>query len=58
MQAILLEDIRGLGNAGSVVTVARGYMRNYLEPRRLAEVATAARIADAWGIPQERAARL
>ena len=56
MQAILLEDIRGLGNAGSVVTVARGYMRNYLEPRRLAEVATAARIAEVQRTTEQRAA--
>ena len=54
MQAILLEDIRGLGNAGSVVTVARGYMRNYLEPRRLAEVATAARIAEVQRTTEQR----
>ena len=46
MQAILLEDIKGLGEAGAVVNVARGYMRNYLEPRNLAEVATPARIAE------------
>lgn len=46
MQAILLEEVEGLGPAGTVVNVARGYMRNYLEPRGLAEVATPARIAE------------
>ena len=46
MDAILLQDIDGLGQAGTVVSVARGYMRNYLEPRGLAEVATPARIAE------------
>lgn len=45
-QAILLQNVPGLGSAGTVVTVARGYMRNYLEPRKLAETATAARIAE------------
>ena len=40
MQAILLEDIKGLGTGGAVVNVARGYMRNYLEPRSLAEFMT------------------
>lgn len=56
MQAILLEDIRGLGEAGAVVNVARGYMRNYLEPRRLAEVATPARIAEVQRTSEQRAA--
>ena len=37
MQAILLDEVEGLGQAGTVVTVTRGYMRNYLEPRGLAE---------------------
>jgi large subunit ribosomal protein L9 len=46
MDAILLQDVNGLGNAGTVVSVARGYMRNYLQPRGLAEVATPARIAE------------
>jgi large subunit ribosomal protein L9 len=46
MQAILLSEVDGLGEAGSVVTVARGYMRNYLLPRGLAELATPARIAE------------
>jgi large subunit ribosomal protein L9 len=46
MDAILLQDVNGLGDAGTVVSVARGYMRNYLQPRGLAEVATPARIAD------------
>lgn len=46
MQAILLSEVEGLGDAGTVVTVARGYMRNYLLPRGLAEVATPNRIAE------------
>lgn len=46
MQAILLSEVDGLGEAGTVVNVARGYMRNYLQPRGLAEEATAARIAE------------
>ena len=46
MQAILLTEVDGLGEAGTVVTVARGYMRNYLLPRGMAEVATPARIAE------------
>ncbi len=46
MQAILLKEVDGLGDAGAVVNVARGYMRNYLLPRGLAELATPARIAE------------
>ena len=56
MQAILIEDVKGLGHAGSVVNVARGYMRNYLEPRGLAEVATPARIAEVQRTQEQRAA--
>ena len=46
MQAILLKEVEGLGEAGTVVNVARGYMRNYLQPRGLAETATPGRIAE------------
>ena len=46
MQAILLTEVEGLGETGAGVRVARGYMRNFLEPRGLAEVATPARIAE------------
>ena len=56
MQAILIEDVKGLGHAGSVVNVARGYMRNYLEPRGLAEAATPARIAEGQRTQEQRAA--
>lgn len=44
MQAILLQDVDGLGEAGSVVNVSRGYMRNFLQPRQMAELATPALI--------------
>ena len=40
MQIILQEDVEKLGNRGEVVTVAEGYARNYLLPRRLALEAT------------------
>src|SRR5580765_1209930 len=46
MQAILLQEVDGLGKAGNVVNVTRGYLRNYLLPRKLAELATASRIAE------------
>jgi large subunit ribosomal protein L9 len=38
--AILLEDVESLGEAGAVVDVSKGYLRNYLLPRKLAAVAT------------------
>ncbi len=46
MDVILLQDIDKVGLRGEVVSVARGYMRNYLAPRRLAEEATPARVAE------------
>jgi large subunit ribosomal protein L9 len=46
-QAILLKDVEGLGEAGSVVDVSPGYLRNYLAPRRLAQTATDASVAAA-----------
>jgi large subunit ribosomal protein L9 len=55
MQVILLKDVETLGLRGDVVDVARGYARNYLLPRQLAEVATAARVAELRRIEAERA---
>jgi large subunit ribosomal protein L9 len=46
-EAILLKDVDGLGEAGSVVDVSSGYLRNYLAPRKLAQHATPASIAAA-----------
>lgn len=41
MQIILQEDVEKLGNRGQIVTVAEGYARNFLLPRKLALEATA-----------------
>ncbi|HTR46606.1 MAG TPA: 50S ribosomal protein L9, partial [Verrucomicrobiae bacterium] len=41
MQIILQEDVEKLGTRGQVVTVAEGYARNYLLPRKLALEANA-----------------
>src|SRR5215203_6872925 len=46
-QAILLEDHENLGSKGAVVDVSKGYLRNYLIPRKLAEPATRGAIAAA-----------
>ena len=39
-QAILLEEVESLGERGAVVEVSKGYLRNYLIPRKLAQPAT------------------
>jgi large subunit ribosomal protein L9 len=39
-EAILLDDVETLGEKGNVVDVSKGYLRNYLIPRRLAQPAT------------------
>ena len=46
-QAILLQDVENVGERGAVVDVSKGYLRNYLIPRRLAEPATKNAIAAA-----------
>ena len=46
MQVILLQDVEKVGLRGEVVDVARGYARNFLVPRRLAETATPAKVAE------------
>ena len=55
MEVILLQDVEKLGLRGEVVDVARGYARNFLLPRRLAENATPARVAELRRIDAERA---
>ena len=58
-QAILLQDVDQLGSKGAVVDVSKGYLRNFLIPRKLAEPATKGAIAAASRRRQaaERAAR-
>jgi large subunit ribosomal protein L9 len=55
MDVILLQDVDKLGLRGDVVSVSRGYMRNFLRPRRLAEEATTARVAELERRESERA---
>jgi large subunit ribosomal protein L9 len=38
--AILLQDVEHLGERGAVVDVSKGYLRNFLMPRKLAQPAT------------------
>jgi large subunit ribosomal protein L9 len=46
LKVVLVGDVEKLGKAGSVVSVADGYARNYLFPRKLALEATAANLAE------------
>ena len=55
MEVILLSDVDKIGLRGEVVSVARGYARNYLLPRKLAEVATPGRVAEIAKREEQRA---
>jgi large subunit ribosomal protein L9 len=55
MDVILREDVDSLGLRGDVVHVARGFARNFLFPRGLAEEATAARVAELHKRESQRA---
>jgi len=55
MEVILLNDVDKVGLRGEVVNVARGFARNYLLPRRLAEVATPAKVAEIQKREEQRA---
>lgn len=57
MEVILLKDVDNVGLRGEVVNVARGYARNFLLPRKLAEPATAGRVAEVKRIEDQRARR-
>ena len=46
-EAILLQDIEGVGERGAVVDVSKGYLRNFLIPRKLAQPATKGAVAAA-----------
>jgi large subunit ribosomal protein L9 len=46
-QAILLQDVENVGARGAVVDVSKGYLRNFLMPRKLAEPATKGAVAAA-----------
>lgn len=46
-QAILLQDVENVGSKGEIVEVSKGYLRNYLLPRKLAAPATKGLLAEA-----------
>ena len=45
MKVILQQDVRGQGKKGQMIDVSDGYARNFLLPRKLAVLATAAQEA-------------
>ncbi len=45
--AILLKDVENVGRRGDVVDVSKGYLRNFLLPRNLAQPATKGALAEA-----------
>ena len=55
MKVVLREDVDKLGLRGEVVDVARGYARNFLMPRKLAEPATHARVKELEKVNARRA---
>ncbi|MFL5845145.1 MAG: 50S ribosomal protein L9 [Solirubrobacteraceae bacterium] len=58
-EAILLQDVENVGEKGAVVDVSKGYLRNFLLPRKLAAPATKGAIAVAQkrAETEEKAAR-
>ena len=55
MEVILRQDVEKIGLRGEVVDVAPGFARNYLLPRRLAETATPAKVAELRKHDEKRA---
>jgi large subunit ribosomal protein L9 len=46
VQVILKQDVEKIGRRGDIVDVSRGYVRNFLVPRGLAEMATPTRLEE------------
>jgi large subunit ribosomal protein L9 len=46
MQVILKQDVDKVGRRGEIVDVSRGYIRNFLVPRGLAEMATPGKLEE------------
>lgn len=44
VRVVLTQDVENLGKAGELQDVSPGYLRNYLTPRKLAVLATAAEL--------------
>lgn len=53
MKILLLADVRGLGRKNEIVNAAEGHIRNFLVPKGLVKIATAAMLRD-YGIQKVR----
>lgn len=47
MKVILLQEVKKLGKQGDVIEVSEGYARNFLLPKKLADIATSTNINNA-----------
>jgi large subunit ribosomal protein L9 len=56
MEIILLQDVDKVGKKGEVTNVSDGYARNYLLPRKLAEMASPGRVAQVRKIMEQKEA--
>jgi len=58
-EAILLKDVDGVGAKGTVVDVSKGFLRNFLIPRKLAAPATkgSLQVAEQRAASEQRAER-
>jgi len=56
MKVIFLKSVARQGNAGEIKEVSDGYAQNFLLPRKLAEQATAVRVAHLQKVAEHRAA--
>ncbi|MCL6612567.1 MAG: 50S ribosomal protein L9 [Peptococcaceae bacterium] len=54
MKVVLLQDVKGQGKKGDIITVAEGYARNFLIPRNLAVEASEAALKE---ISRQKAAQ-
>ena len=57
MKVVFLKDVGGVGRQGTIKEVADGYALNFLIPRKLAEQATADKVAKVQGAMKESAAK-
>ena len=57
MEIILLQDVPNVGEKGHLANVSRGYARNYLLPKKLAEVATRGKVTEFRRREEEQKAR-
>ena len=55
MEIILLQDVDKVGKKGELANVSEGYARNFLFPRKMAEMATPGRIIQIRKIMEQKA---